>query len=596
MNTASDQMPETLSDHQPFPGKARSQGLLVSFGGYSSAGVKAVNQDAFAAAFPDNSSRPYKGAAAAIADGVSSCTDAAIASHTSVTSFMQDYFSTPDSWSVKQSSARVLNALNSWLYQHKAAEQPSLLTTFAAVIIKSTTLYTLHVGDSRISHIRNGRLEQLSEDHQHTELQHTYLARALGADPHLKVDFSCQSLQAGDLILLTTDGVHEYLDNSEISQIIQQHSQPESFTASQLEDIARILVKTALQQGSKDNLTALLVSVTQLPDITQKEAQQAFSHLPIPPALNIGQKIDHYQVLDIVFSGTRSHMYKVKNLHDGQSYVLKSPSLNFADDPHYLQGFIREEWTGQTVQQAHLMRTYAAPDKPFLYYIGEHIEGLNLRQWMDQHPFPTIHEVRQILRQTISGLRALQRQGIIHQDLKPENIMINQDGQVKIIDYGTVQIAGVNELYSPLTKSVPQGSVGYTAPEYLLGQSGSSRSDLFSLAIISYEMLTGKHPYSQLQKADNQLRQYSQLSYTPARQHRPDLPAWIEACLQKALKPDPAERHQALSEFLHDFSTPNLQLVSQLEQQPLLSRNPLLFWQALSGVLLFTNFVLLALS
>ncbi|WP_315982963.1 protein kinase domain-containing protein [Aliamphritea spongicola] len=285
----------------------------------------------------------------------------------------------------------------------------------------------------------------------------TYLSgQSPGADPHLKVDFSSKQLKAGDLILLTTDGVHEHLKNSAILDTLRREHQITSPTAAKLEDIARQLVSQALQNGSQDNLTALIISINHLPDRNQHEAQQAFAHLPVPPVLKTGQTIDHYQVIDTLFSGTRSHLYKVKDLRNGHYCALKAPSLNFSDDPAYLQAFIREEWTGQTVKHCHLMRTFSSADKRFMYAVSEYIDGINLRQWMNEHPTPDIHQVRKISRQTAAGLRALQRQGIIHQDLKPENIMLNQDGQVKIIDYGSVQIAGVNELHPRLPTQSPE--------------------------------------------------------------------------------------------------------------------------------------------
>ena len=89
---------------------------------------------------------------------------------------------------------------------------------------------------------------------------------------------------------------------------------------------------------------------------------------------------------------------------------------------------------------------------------------MNLREWLQDNPKPPLDAVRDIVRQAIAGLRAFQRADMVHQDLKPENIMINRDGRVKLLDFGTVMIAGTDEIASPLDKSVPQGSVNYVAP------------------------------------------------------------------------------------------------------------------------------------
>ena len=279
-----------------------------------------------------------------------------------------------------------------------------------------------------------------------------YLSRALGADRHLEVDYSQQELVVGDLLMLSTDGVHEFLTVSELKSLLT------SAATDNLETVAQTIVEHALAKGSDDNLTVLLVGIDHLPAETLDENHRKLTRLPIPPVMSVGNRIDDYEVLDIIFSGTRSHMYKVRELSSGNIYTLKAPSVNFSDDPLYLDGFVREEWVGQQISHANVMKTFApAGEKRFLYYLGEYIEGINLRQWMDDHPQPAPELVRPIIQQAIKGLRAFQRQGMVHQDLKPENIMLNRDGQIKILDFGTVLIAGVNELGSPLDKSVPQG-------------------------------------------------------------------------------------------------------------------------------------------
>jgi len=183
---------------------------------------------------------------------------------------------------------------------------------------------------------------------------------------------------------------------------------------------------------------------------------------------------------------------------------------------------------------------------------------------------------------------------MVHQDLKPENIMINRDGRVKILDFGTVMIAGTDEIASPLDKSVPQGSVNYVAPEYLMGERGSTRSDLFSLAVIAYEMVTGKLPFDEPAIKRVSLKSYSQLDYIPARHRRHDLPPWIEGCLRKALQPNPAHRYADFSEFQQDFTVPNAQLVAEIHRQPLIRKNPVAVWQVLCLILLLLNLLQLA--
>ena len=230
------------------------------------------------------------------------------------------------------------------------------------------------------------------------------------------------------------------------------------------------------------------------------------------------------------------------------------------------------------------MKTYPSPNKTWLYYIGEHIEGISLRQWMHDHPDAELSDVRPILSQAIAGLRAFQRADMVHQDIKPENIMVEKGGRIIIIDFGTTRISGIDELASPLDKSLPQGSVGYVAPEYLMGETGNMQADLFSLAVVVYEMLVGDLPYSAPKQP--KIKSYSDLVYRSARSKGKRLPVWLEASLMKALKANPNERYRALSEFEKDFKSPNKALVHEHEKMPLLQRYPIKIWQTTSLLLL----------
>src|SRR5690606_26908967 len=190
----------------------------------SSAGIKAVNEDAIGIRIPAGSTLVTKGIVAVIADGVSAAEAGKEASATAVSGFLSDYYSTHDTWSVETSGSKVLNALNRWLYgqgQHYTTAEKGYVTTFSAVILKSSSAYVFHVGDSRIYRIRAGDIEQITRDHA-TAVGNgqRYLARAVGIDLNLDVDFHRLDLLAGDLFVLTTDGVHEWLKTRELQDLL----------------------------------------------------------------------------------------------------------------------------------------------------------------------------------------------------------------------------------------------------------------------------------------------------------------------------------------------------------------------------------------
>ncbi len=569
--------------------------LSVAFGGYSTKGVKPENQDAFAAHQPDNSARHLKGCVACMADGVSCSDNAQQASQTAVTTFIDDYFSTPDTWPVKTAAARVLSSLNAWLYHHgqqSSARHNGLVTTFSAVVFKSTTAHVFHVGDSRIYRFRGGELEQLTRDHSHQQgREKVFLTRALGMDSHLEVDYFQEDMEQGDLLMLSTDGVHDTLSSAELKVLLEQAPASEAGTEppsdNGLEALARQIVAAAEEKGSDDNLSCLLVRVDNLPLEDINEAHRKLTQLAIPPVMEPGMKLDGYEVLRIIHSGTRSHLYLVKHPGRDQKFVLKTPSENFADDPQYLEGFIREQWVGRRVNHPGVMKIYPREsDSPFLYHLCEYIEGQTLRQWMYDNPNPKLETVREKAQQMMVCVRALQRLSMVHRDLKPENFLIDKNDHLKLIDFGTVQVSGLEEIHSPLGEHCPVGSVDYIAPEYLMGEKGGHRSDIFSLGVILYEMLTGSLPFKAPVTPQKIPRHYDFWQYQSAREQRRDLPDWVDLALKKATSPTPSHRYAAMSEFMQDLKVPNQGMVARLEAAPLLERNPVRFWQLISLVLL----------
>jgi serine/threonine protein phosphatase PrpC len=162
----------------------------------SVSGRKEQNEDAIGIRLPTGSVLHNKGAVAVIADGVSAAEAGKEASETCVHNFLYDYYSTPDSWSVKKSTSQVLTALNRWLYgqgQQFNDAQKGYISTFSSIIFKSQTAHIFHVGDSRVYRFRQGELEQITRDHStYVSAKQTYLARAMGLD--VKLDVDCHSL------------------------------------------------------------------------------------------------------------------------------------------------------------------------------------------------------------------------------------------------------------------------------------------------------------------------------------------------------------------------------------------------------------------
>lgn len=557
--------------------------IEVSLGGYTTRGIKQENQDAFAAKNPESmGARHTKGVVACLADGVSACTEAQKASTTAVTTFIEDYYSTPETWNVRQSAARVLNSLNGWLFhngQQGLDPQSGLVTTFSGVVFKSTTAHIVHVGDSRVYRLRDDELICLTRDHvNRVRRNETYLVRALGMDNLLEVDYQQKTLQNQDIYMLTSDGVHEFIQDESIKQLIRE--------STNLEVAAKAVVHRALENGSDDNLSCLFIKIDYLPVSDIDEVHRQLTQLAIPPVLKVGHKIDSFEILRILHNGTRSHVYLAQHKITKKNYILKAPSENYSDDPQYLEGFIREEWVGRRINHPLVMKIYSRPERSqFLYHVCEYIPGRTLRQWIYDNPNPELSDVRAMTEKLIKCIRVLQRGGMVHRDLKPENIIIDDKGHAHLIDFGTVQVDSLDEMTSPLSGEVPVGSLNYIAPEYLHGERGYHYSDIFSLGVMVYEMLTGHLPYRVSEDKQWDSRRYRRWDYISASHWRDDVPRWLDLTLQKSCNANVKDRYQVMSEFLTDLSSPNSDLVKKYREQPLVKRYPVRFWQVVSGLL-----------
>ncbi len=552
----------------------------------SETGVKEANDDSCGIRIPDPPLRLTKGVAAVVADGMSGADAGREAADTCVQGFLTDYFSTPESWTVETSGEKILGALNRWLYgqgQQRFGSAKGLVTTFSALVIKSNTAYLFHVGDSRIYRLRDGELEQLTRDHRYLAAEgRSYLSRAMGIDAHLDIDFRTLPVERGDIFLLTTDGVHDFIDDIRLKRLLVEHHQsPEAAVDA--------IIRLALKEGSNDNLSAQVLRVVHLPDEDETEFYRKLTELPFPPSLEPGMVLDGYEILRELHASTRTQLYLALDRETGDRVVLKTPSVNYEDDPEYIEQFLHEEWAGRRLNDPHLLKVLPPRGRrQCLYYVTEYVEGQTLRQWMNDYPNPDLTAVRTIVEQIAQGLRVMHRQEMIHQDLKPENIMIDSHGTVRIIDFGSTKIAGIAEISTPLDRDRLLGTRNYTAPEYLKGYPGSNRSDIFSLGVIAYEMLTGALPYDkELNK-----RNLNKARYRSATERNPDIPPWVDGALRKAVAINPERRYSLLSEFVHDLGHPNPEFLKS-GKPPLIERDPVAFWRGLALALGLLNLLLL---
>lgn len=562
---------------------SNKQKLRVSLAEATRAGAKEQNEDFVGHRVPSSDHElQLKGVALAIADGMSGSDGGKQASETSVTQFLDDYYKAPESWSAQYAVSRILNALNTMLLSRGQVEFNStrgLVTTFSAVIIKSQTVHLFHVGDARIYRLRDGKLLQLSTDHR-VMLSDTkdYLSRALGIDSHLEVDYREEIAKQGDIYLCSTDGIHDFVSHEDLEAVASR-------SELSLQERCDEILTTAETQESTDNLSCQLLRIEELPKVNRKEFYKQLTTLPFPPELSPGNLLDGYRIVQQLQATSRSQVYLAVDTmakEDDQRVVIKTPSVNYQDDPLYIEQFLHETWVAKRLDSPQLLKPYEnGRPRKFLYTELQYVKGQTLQQWMKDNPKPTLPQVRFFVGQLVRGLRAMHRMEMIHQDLKPDNIMIDGNDSVIIVDFASTRVAGLAEIESVLETHHIVGTANYAAPEYFKGTTGTKQSDLYSLGVICYEMLTGHLPYGEISPENAERKKFT---YTLAGDYNPGIPDWVDVALEKAVQSTPANRYTLLSEFLADIKQPNEELLAQRKSRPLIEKNPVKFWQSLAAI------------
>jgi serine/threonine protein kinase len=266
----------------------------------------------------------------------------------------------------------------------------------------------------------------------------------MGMDRKVEVDYQAIPLEEGELLVLATDGVYEFTDAAYVAAAIKS-------CAGNLDQAAQAIVEEALKRGSGDNLTVQIVRVDELPSPESNEMYRQISELPFPPLLDARMDFDGYRIVREIKGSARSHIYLAVDSESGENVVIKTPSVDLQANPAYLERFLMEEWIARRINSPHVLKPCSQTRKRhYIYVVTEYIEGQTLAQWMIDNPKPDLPTVRGLIEQIAKGLQAFHRLEMVYQDLKPDNIMIDSTGTVKIIDFGATRVAGVMEIATPI--------------------------------------------------------------------------------------------------------------------------------------------------
>lgn len=580
---------------------------------YTQAGTnKSENQDALLSYIPP-SDKPSLfssyGAVFTVADGISSSVFGKEASQIAVNSFISDYLATPETWSVKTAGVRVLYALNSWLVNqsrqggHSFNKDKGYVCALTVMIVQSRTVHIFSTGDVRAVMVQDNEVTQLTQEHRQIyDDNKVYLSAGLGLDDHLRLDYISYEAIEGATYCLLTDGVYEFITDDSLVDTVNTSSINTSSADTNFEynlqiNRAQKLCQLAVDAGSNDDVSALIVDIHALPEALLSELYTQNRYLPAVESLRKDDVIDGLRVIRTLSITPRSHTYLVTTNNydeinsnkngDSSIYVLKTPSVEKQNDQAHIDALLMEEWIARRLDNDHLMRApQVSLPRTKCYTLSHYVEGQSLDQWMHEHPQPSLNQVRAIIEQIAKGLQALHRSEIIHRDLRPKNVLIDEQGTVTIIDFGEALLIGLtNDTNMANSAFDIPGSLQYSAPEYMLGSLGSEQSDIFSLGVLTYQMLSGHLPYGMKITSAYTKKAQQQLTMRPLSEYAVDVPQWISYAINKALAIDPKRRYNEVSEFIYELNHPSQNFRPQASLS-FIERDPLRFWQALCGVLM----------
>jgi serine/threonine protein phosphatase PrpC len=564
--------------------------LKITIGQTSETGKRERNEDFCGAVTPVAEQLVSKGALLAVADGVGGNAGGREASEMTVRGVLSDYYATPDTWEVSAALDKVLVALNRWVLSQGARqrEMAGMATTLSLLVLRGKRYVLAHVGDSRIYRLRGGELQQLTTDHvwDRSDMRHV-LKRAIGLDNQLQVDYAEGELLPGDVFALMSDGVWEKLGQLGIHEILGLYHSPQM--------AADDLVRRAIDKGNQDNATALVVRIEQVGDENLADVRAEAKRLNVPPRLRMGEQLDDFEVLELLYESRASLLYKIKNLVNGQVCVLKTLHPLVADDPECLNGLLNEEWLGKRVVSRYFVQVLpvAAERRSCLYYVMSWHPGATLQQQIDIGHHFTAAEAGIVGIRVAKGLGALHRLNIVHRDIKPANLHQGDDGKLRILDLGVAlnpnnNYAGKNGSSHEDILGNP-GTPSYMAPELFAGEIASAQSDLYSAGVTLYHLLTRHYPYGEIEPF--QRPRFGEP--VPPTRYRPDIPQWLENIILKAVARDPSLRFETAEEMLLALETGERKPLLAPSRLPLAERNPLLMWQSIALISILVNVLLI---
>jgi serine/threonine protein phosphatase PrpC/tRNA A-37 threonylcarbamoyl transferase component Bud32 len=542
----------------------------------SEPGDSGRNEDYVGVMLGDLMQRTARGSVVALADGMSGGRGGRVAAELAVRSFIDGYYAPPDTLAPEAAASRALNAIHGWLHQiGRSDAQLSLMAAcFAALVIRGGAAWLIGAGDVRLYQLREGEMSQLGGDDVMDVPFGAFVAHAVGLQSALVTRIESWTLQEGDRLLLCSDGLYRRVPGRELRAALSASAPAAA--------VAQRLVQMARSRGSADDISAAVVDVRKVPVLDDRYLEGVLGDLPILAVPACGEVIDGYALTTVLSDGRYSRIFIGHDLAEPKTRLaLKFPKPRVEEDANVRQSLVRERWLAGKIDNENILAPSAIDParQSRLYVVMPFLDALPLEILMTPAPMSLTRGLA-IARQLGRAIDALNRQGIFHRDIKPENVLVLPDDSVRLLDLGFAYMPG---MLAP-GPSIAPGTPAYMAPELIKGAQGDARSEVFALGVTLYRMFSGgRSPYGFNGRV-------------PLHHHRPDLPAWLDLVLEKAMQTDPQRRYQDALEVCADLdrlaagggeTEPPATL-------PLIERNPLMFWKTVALILLILLLIALA--
>jgi len=263
-----------------------------------------------------------------------------------------------------------------------------------------------------------------------------------------------------------------------------------------------------------------------------------------------GAQIDSYRIEEQIARSGMATIYRSIDTRDNRQVALKIPHPDMEADPILFDRFQREAGIGEKLDHPMVMHVYGGEERSRIYMVMEWCQGRLLRQILEEGQLPQERAIR-IAIQVLEGLDYIHANGVVHRDLKPENIMVDEDDNIKLIDFGIAGDAAAKRLtYANFTAAI--GTPNYISPEQVKGRRGDGRSDIYSMGVILYEMLSGKLPFNgpnPMAAMNERLLNYP----VPPTVANPEISPQLQEVIYRALEREPKNRYPKASEFARDL-------------------------------------------